>query len=62
MPARNIYLDEDLEGGETELPEIGRTIVPRTGSALWFQHARLHAGNRVTRGRKHVLRSDVLYR
>ena len=57
-----VYLDDDLEGGQTEFPEIGRTIVPRTGSALWFQHALLHAGKRVTRGRKHVLRSDVLYR
>ncbi len=57
-----VYLDDDVEGGETEFPEQGRTIVPRAGSALWFQHALLHAGKRVARGTKHVLRTDVLYR
>ena len=57
-----VYLDDDFAGGETELLEVGRTIVPRTGSVLWFQHALLHSGNRVLRGTKHVLRTDVLYR
>ncbi len=57
-----VYLDDDFDGGETEFPEQATTIVPRTGSALWFQHALLHAGTRVTRGTKHVLRTDVLYR
>ncbi len=57
-----LYLDEDFDGGETEFPEENRTIVPRTGDALWFQHAVLHAGKRVIRGTKHLLRTDVLYR
>lgn len=57
-----VYLDDDFGGGETEFPEQGKTIVPRAGSALWFQHALLHAGKHVTRGAKHVLRTDVLYR
>jgi hypothetical protein len=57
-----VYLDDDFEGGETEFPEQGRTIVPRAGAALWFQHALLHAGKAVVRGVKHVLRTDVLYR
>jgi prolyl 4-hydroxylase len=30
--------------------------------ALFFQHMVLHAGKRVVRGTKLVLRSDVLYR
>jgi predicted 2-oxoglutarate/Fe(II)-dependent dioxygenase YbiX len=57
-----VYLDEDFDGGETEFPDERQTIAPRTGDALWFQHAVLHAGKRVTRGTKHVLRTDVLYR
>ncbi|MFT3765239.1 MAG: 2OG-Fe(II) oxygenase [Minicystis sp.] len=57
-----VYLNEDFEGGETEFPEQERTIVPRTGEALFFQHMLLHAGARVLRGTKLVLRSDVLYK
>jgi prolyl 4-hydroxylase len=57
-----VYLNEGFEGGETEFPEQGQTIVPRTGTALLFQHMVLHAGNRVAQGTKLVLRSDVLYR
>ncbi len=56
-----VYLDDDCDGGETDFPEQGRRIRPRTGDALWFQHRLLHAGLPVTRGVKHVLRTDVLY-
>ena len=56
-----VYLDDDFDGGETDFPEQHQTIAPRAGDALWFQHAVLHAGTRVTRGTKHVLRTDVLY-
>ncbi len=56
-----LYLDEDFDGGETEFPDEKKVIVPRTGDALWFQHAVIHAGNPVTRGTKHLLRTDVLY-
>lgn len=57
-----VYLNEGFSGGETEFPEQERTIVPKTGDALLFQHMLLHAGNPVTDGTKFVLRSDVLYR
>lgn len=57
-----VYIDDDFDGGETEFPDEHQTITPRTGDALWFQHALLHAGRHVTRGTKHVLRTDVLYR
>jgi prolyl 4-hydroxylase len=57
-----VYLNEGFEGGETEFPEQQRTVVPKTGTALLFQHRVLHAGNRVTQGTKLLLRSDVLYR
>jgi len=57
-----VYLNEGFEGGNTEFPEQHRTIVPKTGTALLFQHRVLHAGNRVESGTKLLLRSDVLYR
>lgn len=57
-----VYLDDDFDGGETEFPDEHQTIAPCKGDALWFQHALLHAGKHVTRGTKHVLRTDVLYR
>ena len=56
-----VYLDEDFDGGATTFTELGETVVPRTGDALWFQHAVLHAGSMVTRGTKHVMRTDVLF-
>lgn len=56
-----VYLNDDFEGGETDFPEQQRCIAPATGTALWFQHMLLHAGRRVARGTKYVLRSDVLY-
>jgi prolyl 4-hydroxylase len=57
-----VYLNEGFAGGETDFPEQRRTIVPRAGTALLFQHMLLHAGKRVTAGTKLVLRSDILYR
>lgn len=57
-----VYLNEGFSGGETEFPEQSKTIVPKTGDALLFQHKLLHAGKSVTQGEKLVLRSDVLYK
>jgi prolyl 4-hydroxylase len=56
-----VYLDDDFDGGETDFPEQHERVVPVRGDALWFQHSLLHAGCPVTRGVKHVLRTDVLY-
>jgi predicted 2-oxoglutarate/Fe(II)-dependent dioxygenase YbiX len=57
-----LYLDDDCDGGETDFPQQDIRVAPRRGDALWFQHRVLHAGRPVTRGVKHVLRGDVLYR
>ena len=47
------------DGGQPD--EQGR-VRPRAGSLLLFDHAIWHAGDDVTAGTKHVLRSDILYR
>lgn len=57
-----VYLNEGFEGGETDFPTLGERVVPRTGTALFFQHRVLHEGCVVTQGRKYALRSDILYR
>jgi predicted 2-oxoglutarate/Fe(II)-dependent dioxygenase YbiX len=67
-----IYLNDDFEGGETQfnLRRHGGVtdddpllrVVPRAGTALVFTHPILHQGAEVTKGRKYVLRSDVMYR
>lgn len=66
-----IYLNENLEGGETTFFErrrsgskkliANRIIRPRTGMALAFDHLLFHEGSIVTKGKKYVLRSDIIY-
>ena len=56
-----IYLNDGFGGGETTFPELDVRITPKTGMLLLFRHELLHAGEAVTRGRKYVLRSDVMY-
>lgn len=63
-----IYLNEGFEGGETRfsLPYYytnnrDLSVVPETGMALCFVHELAHEGATVIRGRKYVLRSDVMY-
>jgi predicted 2-oxoglutarate/Fe(II)-dependent dioxygenase YbiX len=61
-----IYLDEDFEGGETnfyhEDGQLRLTVEPSRGMALIFWHNQLHEGAPVLKGRKYVVRSDVMYR
>lgn len=57
-----IYLNDGFEGGETDFPTLRDAVVPRTGTALLFQHRVLHEGCVVVRGRKYALRSDIMYR
>lgn len=40
---------------------VGATVVPQTGSALFFQHQLPHEGAEVKVGCKYVLRTDVMY-
>jgi hypothetical protein len=56
-----VYLDDDFEGGDTEFPEIGFEVQPRRGRAVLFPHSMAHRGRPISRGEKHVLRTDVFY-
>lgn len=65
-----IYLNDDYEGGTTSfcddnqrlMPDGPIRIRPERGMALLFHHPIMHRGDPVTRGRKYVLRTDVMYR
>lgn len=54
-----VYLNDDFEGGDTHFEHLA--IRPQTGMALIFVHELRHEGSAVVRGRKYVLRSDVMY-
>lgn len=58
-----LYLNEGFEGGETEFDVSDGllSITPRVGLLLLFDHGQRHQGAPVRRGRKYVLRSDVMY-
>jgi len=61
-----IYLNDDFTGGETNFyVSNGRlrvSVKPEKGKALVFWHRQLHEGAPVIKGRKYVLRTDVMYR
>ncbi len=54
-----MYLNDDFEGGETTFDEV--SIKPQRGAALVFLHELFHEGTTLVRGRKYVLRTDVMY-
>lgn len=60
-----IYLNDGFEGGHTgffnDEGDLLHSVEPVRGQALVFWHPQLHEGATVTKGRKYVLRSDVMY-
>jgi predicted 2-oxoglutarate/Fe(II)-dependent dioxygenase YbiX len=56
-----VYLNDDFGGGETTFFQHGDVIRPRKGMGIFFVHRQLHEGAYVTRGRKYVLRTDVMF-
>lgn len=60
-----IYLNDNFVGGETRFdlryPYFDVTIVPEKGMALCFDHYLLHEGSELIKGRKYVLRTDIMY-
>lgn len=61
-----IYLNDDFDGGETKFylqnGRLRASVKPERGMALVFWHLQLHEGAPVEKGRKYVVRSDVMYR
>ena len=61
-----VYLSGVEDGGETVFYRAGGVpefaVRPSPGKALAFDNRRLHEGAPVRKGRKYVLRTDVLYR
>ena len=68
-----VYLTDGdaFEGGDTVFydsgpgvpaPRVEGRVRPRAGMLILFDHRLWHAGEAVTRGCKHLLRSDVFYR
>lgn len=59
-----VYLNDDFEGGSTDF-DVGDemlSVKPERGLVLLFEHRLHHQGAPVKRGRKYVLRTDVMYR
>ena len=60
-----VYLNDDFTGRTTEFYDgdgsSRETVQPKRGMALVFRHAQLREGAPVARGRKYVLRTDVMY-
>lgn len=56
------YLNDDYDGGETRFIDLPVAWRGAMGQAFLFPQRALHEGAEVTRGRKYVLRSDVLFR
>ncbi|NTX07808.1 2OG-Fe(II) oxygenase [Myxococcus sp. CA051A] len=57
-----VYLNDCTHGGATNFLSLDRSVTPRTGTALLFNHHLLHEGAEVTAGRKYALRTDLMYR
>ena len=57
-----VYLNADFTGGRTAFLHYDVEAVPRTGTALVFQHPLLHEGCIVKAGVKYAMRTDVMYR
>ena len=63
-----IYLNEGCEGGETSFEDSCSEesfdefkVMPKQGMALFFEHPVHHKGEPVLKGRKYVLRTDVMF-
>ncbi len=64
-----IYLNDGFDGGETNFYDLAQgelrlrlSVTPEAGKALIFCHDQLHESAPVSKGRKYVVRSEVMYR
>ena len=60
-----VYLNDDFEGGETNFPNLNKTVVPEKGKAIWWKNMHedktlsdtLHEGVAVSSGKKYIVTS-----
>ncbi|WP_338867837.1 2OG-Fe(II) oxygenase [Myxococcus stipitatus] len=57
-----VYLNDCTNGGATNFLYLERSVTPRMGAALLFNHHVYHEGALVTAGLKYALRTDLMYR
>ncbi|KAL5486910.1 hypothetical protein EMCRGX_G019450 [Ephydatia muelleri] len=61
-----IYLNSDFEGGATSFLSEGEKVIcsvmPRAGTAVFFNHDTLHEGQPVTQGTKYIIRTEIMFR
>lgn len=55
------YISGPRADGEFGAPPVVARVQPSAGNLIVFDHSIWHAGDTVTRGVKHILRSDLLY-
>ena len=55
-----VYLNDDFDGGQTSFDNC--VVEPQRGMALFFVHQIRHKGEPIRKGRKYVLRTDVMFR
>ena len=61
-----IYLSDGFIGGETTLYDIYNydnniKLKPETGMVLLFDHLIWHEGSELIKGKKYIIRTDVMY-
>jgi hypothetical protein len=56
-----VYLNADFYGGETYFPDLGLTVKPEAGTALFIAHGLRHEGLKVRSGVKFAFHSYVVY-
>lgn len=64
-----VYLNggtDVMTGGTTRFHDVTKSwryfdVVPKPGSVLLFDHQMYHSGEKVTKGRKYAIRTDVMY-
>ena len=57
-----LFYAQGLGQNQAALPPVIARVRPRAGSLILFDHALWHAGELVTAGVKHIMRSDVMYK
>eukprot|EP01084_Bolivina_argentea_P172435 298688_1 len=61
-----VYLNEGFKGGSTILYDMddynnNKPLIPEQGMVLLFQHDIWHEGVELIKGKKYIIRTDIMY-